>query len=99
MKYLSDTLSSIAEYHVNLFHKGNVEYIEYLVKLNSFRRVFLMVYMALCNDKKIFPVELLPKEDKDKLKYYTIEYANGRLSVDQAVELSKVLYTIEYLLQ
>lgn len=96
---MSNTLSEISGYHVNLFHKGNVEYIEYLVKLNSFRRVLLMVYMALCNDKNIVPVESLPKEDKDKLKYYTIEYANGRLSVEQAVELSKALYTIEYLLQ
>lgn len=95
---MSNIYLEIGKAQVELFYQNNLDYINSLVTCDSIRGLMNSIYNFLTDTKKIEKIETLELEYRQSLWDQTKEYAAGRLDKKKAIELSKALYTLEYLL-
>lgn len=88
----------LGQKQVDRFTENHETYLECIVKFKGIRDVMMMVYKSLLAAKKIQPLEEQPYEGKLHVWETAKEISNGRTDKEGTIQLSKVLYTIEYYL-
>jgi hypothetical protein len=83
---------------VDCFTNDHETYLECIVKYTGIRDVMMMVYRMLLSSKMIQPLEDQHYEGKLHVWETAKEIAAGRMDKEGQIQLSKVLYTIEYYL-
>lgn len=90
----SNTYLDIAKTELKLFEKDNEEYVELLIINKSRRFIMFRAYRDLV-DKGIIPeIKMISKERQTVLWEGAKELADGRLSNDECIVLSKALYVL-----
>ncbi len=90
-----DLIINIGIWYGEQFEKDNSIFIECVVKYKTMRALMIMVYNRLVFDKKIISIEKILPEDKTTLWKDAYEFSNGRLSKEERIGLSKVLYVLK----
>jgi hypothetical protein len=74
-------------------------FLDLLITAPSQRSILFSAYNSLRMRGKLKAIELLPEEARREIWQSAKDLAKGRLPTDKFVLLSKVLYTLNYLLE
>lgn len=83
---------------VDRFTNDHEVYLECIVKYKGIRDVMMLVYKSLLATNKIQKLEDQPYEGKLHVWETAKEIAKDRMDKEGVIQLSKILYTIEYYL-
>jgi hypothetical protein len=101
MKLVSTIAIDLGRYVTNIYcnPESNKTFLQTLVTGDMHRSICLTVYGLITRDGSAPPIENIPKEEKTKWWEDAKKLADGRLSNDKCIELSKALYTLDLLSQ
>lgn len=90
----NNTYLDIVKKEIDLFDKDNEKYINILISNYPRRSIMLMAYRELVDANIIPEIRTIPKEKQRTLWEGAKELADGRLSNDECIVLSKALYVL-----
>lgn len=98
MSIAKQMTDKIADEQLAICLKDPNAYIECLVKFGSIRGLLSLIYVEYVTQKKITPLEALPEKNRRKIWKQAQADGAGRLTKENLIQLSKILYLIDFLL-
>jgi hypothetical protein len=96
---LSESFIDLGRKQAQLFRDNPEIFLECLIEYPSQRSVLFAIYNSLRMRGEIKTMEALPENERREIWNTAKELAKGRLPVDKMILLSKVLYTLNWLLE
>lgn len=83
---------------VDMFSSNHLTYMNCIVTCEGMRNIMMTVYKSLVHSKRLIALEEMPQDHKLQVWETAKEISNGRMDKKGTIQLSKILYTIEYYL-